>query len=411
MDYETLKTTKYHEQNICQNHGLRNGHSSQGTESLAPEKVMPNSERAQYTEDGRLVGHLVSDNVVNLSKPTLSQAEVAVLSKGLTFSPAPSDLDKARLKDDIEKCKRRMRLNWFFRDEPDSKDLSTTNKFKCNSSWSPSVADTLLDSYRSVLEKELLAIPVEGTSYSNLSQPEMSTLSCLKQDRNVVIKGADKGSAVVTWDRCDYILEANRQLSDSQVYEEVDKDSVVDACNSIERRLQELRVDDTSLEGVVQYLSDGGSKVGRFYLLPKIHKGLNGAKGRPVRSNYATITEHILENLDCHLNPLAQHGKSYIKDTDQFLLKLGEIGSIPEWALLCTMDVIGLYPIPHGEGLEAIRRALDRRIVPEVATETIAELASLVLENNYFELNDRVFRQKLGTAIGTKLLLPMPIYL
>ena len=30
------------------------------------------------------------------------------------------------------------------------------------------------------------------------------------------------------------------------------------------------------------------------------------------------------------------------------------------------------------------------------------ELAPLVLENNYFEFNDRVFRQKLGTAIGTK---------
>ena len=84
------------------------------------------------------------------------------------------------------------------------------------------------------------------------------------------------------------------------------------------------------------------------------------------------------------------------------LLKLGEIGSIPEGASLCIMDV-GLYPsIPHGEGLEAIRGALDRRTVPEVATETIVELASLVLENNYFEFNDMVFRQKLGTAIGTK---------
>ena len=29
-------------------------------------------------------------------------------------------------------------------------------------------------------------------------------------------------------------------------------------------------------------------------------------------------------------------------------------------------------------------------------------LASLVLNNNYFEFNDRFYRQKLGTAIGTK---------
>ena len=29
-------------------------------------------------------------------------------------------------------------------------------------------------------------------------------------------------------------------------------------------------------------------------------------------------------------------------------------------------------------------------------------LASLVLDNNYFEFNNMIYRQKLGTAIGTK---------
>ena len=37
-----------------------------------------------------------------------------------------------------------------------------------------------------------------------------------------------------------------------------------------------------------------------------------------------------------------------------------------------------------------------------MATDTLVGLASLVLENNYFEFNDRFHRQKLGTAIGTK---------
>ena len=63
----------------------------------------------------------------------------------------------------------------------------------------------------------------------------------------------------------------------------------------------------------------------------------------------------------------------------------------------------GLYPsIPHGEGLEAIKQALDRRENPEVATDTLVGLASLVLDNNYLEFNDKIYRQKLGTAIGNK---------
>ena len=59
---------------------------------------------------------------------------------------------------------------------------------------------------------------------------------------------------------------------------------------------------------------------------------------------------------------------------------------------------MGLYPsIPYGEGLEAIREALDRRENPGVATDTLVGLASLVLKNNYFEFKDRFYKQKLGS--------------
>ena len=51
----------------------------------------------------------------------------------------------------------------------------------------------------------------------------------LQNDRSVVIKPADKGSAVVVWDRNDYLKEAERQLSDEKIYEEIritEKDQV-----------------------------------------------------------------------------------------------------------------------------------------------------------------------------------------
>ena len=101
----------------------------------------------------------------------------------------------------------------------------------------------------------------------------------------------------------------------------------------------------------------------------------------------------------CFLQPLLLKNCLF----SQKLTRQSKLGKIPEGALLCTVDVVGLYPsIPHGEGLEAIREALDRRENPGVATDTLVGLASLVLENNYFEFNDRFYRQKLGTAIGTK---------
>ena len=47
---------------------------------------------------------------------------------------------------------------------------------------------------------------------------------------------------------------------------------------------------------------------------------------------------------------------------------------------------------PLLEGLEAISEALDRRENPGVATVTLVALASLVVENNYVEFDDRFYR-------------------
>ena len=40
-----------------------------------------------------------------------------------------------------------------------------------------------------------------------------------------MIKGANKGSAVVVWDREEYIKEAENQLGDTNIYEEVPNDA------------------------------------------------------------------------------------------------------------------------------------------------------------------------------------------
>ena len=53
---------------------------------------------------------------------------------------------------------------------------------------------------------------------SNLTSKERQSLYDLKNDQNIVIEGADKGSAVVVWDRQGYIKEAEKQLGDSDVY-------------------------------------------------------------------------------------------------------------------------------------------------------------------------------------------------
>ena len=42
------------------------------------------------------------------------------------------------------------------------------------------------------------------------------TMRSLQSDRSVVIKPAEKGSAVVAWDRNDYLKQTERQLIDEK---------------------------------------------------------------------------------------------------------------------------------------------------------------------------------------------------
>ena len=134
-------------------------------------------------------------------------------------------------------------------------------------------------------------------------------------------------------------------------------------------------------------------RLGRFYLLPKIHKRLFDVPGRPVILNSGYFTENISAFVDYHLKPLSTQVRSYIQDTNDFLRKLDSLKNLPENFLLRTVDVVGLYPnIPHSDGLAAIKKALDAREEKSVSTESILKLAEVVLKNNVFKHNNRTFR-------------------
>ena len=176
------------------------------------------------------------------------------------------------------------------------------------------------------------------------------------------MKEADKGSVVVVWDREDYLREANSQLSDKDVYREVKGGAEGPLMKVIKSVLRKIRSRGDISDETLDYFLVNNPKFGRFYLLPKIHKRLRNVPGRPVISNSSYFTENISSFLDFHLKPLAQKVKSNIQDTNDFLKKIANLPSWPDDLILCTIDVVGLYPnIPHEEGLVAIRKALDTR--------------------------------------------------
>ena len=294
-----------------------NGHNSR-TEALdeVGEVEQPNSVTPDNND--RLTGRFVSDQVINLSNRVLSEAEISVLSKGLKFVVTPKELDYSQIKIDLENFGRRLRLKWHFRE---SEDFSEYPSFRPRSKFNPRNKDAAIELYISKLEEEIMKISANGQNFRNISREEYLASKNLKSDQSIVIKEADKGSGVVVWDRGDYIREAQGQLGDSEVYRKVDDDPSDRLQQIISETLGAIKergdIDDSTLD----YLMVNNPKLGRFYLLPKIHKRLNSVPGRPVISNCGFFTENISEFLDHQLQPLAKKVTSYIKDTNRFSTK------------------------------------------------------------------------------------------
>ena len=73
----------------------------------------------------------------------------------------------------------------------------------------------------SQVENELFQLPKADIKYSDLSREEYNGIRSLADDRNITVKKADKGSCIVIWGRNYYLMEAEKQLSDKTICQEV----------------------------------------------------------------------------------------------------------------------------------------------------------------------------------------------
>ena len=94
----------------------------------------------------------------------------------------------------------------------------------------------------------------------------------LQGGRNVIIKPAGKGSAVVIWERNDYL----KKLRDRSTYPEtkvIEKDLVdlVERSNKMFENLQRNSVIQKREKNYFKFNFKKATNLGKLYLLPKIH--------------------------------------------------------------------------------------------------------------------------------------------
>ena len=320
----------------------------------------------KVTTEGRISGYSGSDPVFNLSHWVLSETEIKVLEKGLDYAPIQKKINESELRKGFSEFCRRMRNKWYFRNES-TPQFGEVPCCKTKSSWRPPNGHPALEIFLSKVGKDLFDSCKKQQTYSNFNSEEWKVMCSLADNRNLVIKKADKRSCVVVWDRNDYLMEAEKQLSDKGVYKKVKFNEklirgLTETRNNMFRNLKNGGFISDKEPKYFSFDHKRASNFGKLHLLPKIHKKLFNVPGQPVISSCGTPTEKASGFLYGNLKTIMQESWSYIKDSADFINKIGQIGDIPENAILVTTDVVGLYSSsPHKAGLKALKNTLDKR--------------------------------------------------
>ncbi len=151
---------------------------------------------------------------------------------------------------------------------------------------------------------ELATVMPKQPYPNNLTRDERRALCELRHNNDIVIKPADKGSAVVIMNRADYIKEAHNQLSDTQYYHKLD-------CNPTHNHNHRIHA---ALDEMLSHKE-----------LPKIHKGITPTPGWTIISANDCPTERISQLVDHFLQDTLLFIKSYLKDTSDMIIKLDKL--------------------------------------------------------------------------------------
>ena len=126
----------------------------------------------------------------NLSDHILTEGELSVLTKGLSFVPTPTTTFNRDTNRSWNKFKTRMLTQYFFRNNIHDK----ISPFKKKSRWTYVPSDNLtLTNFFTRTEQDLISVTTPGRkTYSNLTLQEKSALNNLKKNQymssNNVIK-------------------------------------------------------------------------------------------------------------------------------------------------------------------------------------------------------------------------------
>ena len=143
------------------------------------------------------------------------------------------------------------------------------------------------------------------------------------------------------------------------------------------------------------------SKLGSFRILPKLHKNKFGC--RPIVNCRDHPTESLSKLIDLILQPFVKQTDSYVKDSQDVLLRTKDL-FIDNESVLYSLDFESLYTnINTNKLLILISEFISPHLVnsKHINPYGFYEILKLILLNNIFQFDNRYFIQTSGVVMGS----------
>lgn len=219
------------------------------------------------------------------------------------------------------KFERTLKIKQYFHTVPKTISTRSVTPFKLKSKFFPPGHFHSIDSFIRTIKHDVRNNVFNKTN-TNLSPDEFIALRTLKEDKSIIIKPADKGGAIVVMDYVDYKEGMTAMLSDTTSYVVLKQNPVPSIRNALNSLINLGRLNSWLSDITAEFLCNKHPCCPVIYGLPKIHKGMNPLKFRPIVSGTGSITQPLAQLLDHLLQPLVKKLPAYIRDTNDFLRNL-----------------------------------------------------------------------------------------
>ena len=211
---------------------------------------------------------VVLPKIINMSTYQLNKDEIKVMSKGPKFCPTPNTPDIFDLKIAVKELTRKLELQKYFGNFSTS---TNDDPLKIKSNYiPPQSTDMVFNTKIKEIKKTAENIQPVLPTYYNITEAERRAITTLKNNKEIIIKTADKGSAFIIMNTSYYKTKVEERLNKEDLYKTHEKNPDNIVMNRLNTFINKHKSILTKKEKL--YLKNPNYKTSNFVAYPKIHK-------------------------------------------------------------------------------------------------------------------------------------------